>query len=183
MAQTEVTNKLLQNNSVTGEKIINGSISTKHFENGSVTNNKLSPTDNVKFLIGDTSKMIKTYVTFNNSTGVATISANFLTVTYGNGTNIGFTSGIGLWDINGNSFDIFPPEGKTMQNFVNGLVTIRSITWAGTVNDDDSIRCAWNLYNGNTWTDDKNNSDRVRFHTQNSEQRSAATANFIIFWD
>lgn len=182
MFQTEVTNKLLENNSVSDDKIIDDSIVTRHFSNGSVTNNKLSPVDNIKYLIGNTSNTIKTYVTFNDSTGVATISANFLQTTFGNSVNYGYSSIVGAWDYDNNYFEIFPPEGKTMNNFVDIITSIRFIYWQGGVNADDAFRCDWDLRNGNTQVYDKSQADRVRVNVQNTEQRQASSANLLVFW-
>jgi hypothetical protein len=104
--------------------------------------------------------------------GTANIFANY-TITFGNTifSTSGFTNQVGSFNNNANFFDVFPPGGKTMSNFVAFIPSIAVIHYAGNVNADDSMRCTW-----------ANLGDRIRVWVQNTEQRSTPAANFLAIW-
>jgi hypothetical protein len=101
------------------------------------------------------------------------VDSSVFTVTYGNTvfSTSGFTNQVGSWNNNANYFDVFPPEGKTMEDLVAFIPSIAVIHYAGGVNGDDSMRCTWS-----------NLGDRIRVYVQNTEQRSTPAANYLVMW-
>jgi hypothetical protein len=83
----------------------------------------------------------------------------------------GFTNQVGSFNNGANYFDVFPPSGKTMTNLVAFIPSIQFIFFAGGVNGDDSLRCTYVNFN-----------DRIRVYVQNTEQRSAPAANYLVIW-
>jgi len=83
----------------------------------------------------------------------------------------GFTNQVGSFNDSANFFDLFPPSGKTMGNFVAFIPSIHVIHFAGGVNGDDSMRCVYSLLG-----------DRIRVYVQNTEQRSTPAANYLAIW-
>lgn len=94
------------------------------------------------------------------------------TFTYGNTqyTNT-FTNSIGRW-YDSNSFDVFPPSGKTVNNLIAFIPSIAVLYYNGVVNYDDATRCTWQIL-----------SDRIRVYVQNTEQRSTPAANWLAIWN
>jgi hypothetical protein len=82
-----------------------------------------------------------------------------------------WSNAVNSFDDSKNFFDVFPPEGKTMENLVAFIPSISRIRFAGNVNGDDSMRCIWNKLD-----------DRVRVYVQNTEQRDAPAANYLAIW-
>lgn len=105
----------------------------------------------------------KAYVDANSS----------FTITYGNTqySTSGYTNQVGSFNNGANYFDVYPPAGKTMSNFVAFMPSIAVIHYAGGVDGNDSLRCTWS-----------NLGDRLRVYVQNTEQRSTPAANWIAFW-
>jgi hypothetical protein len=83
----------------------------------------------------------------------------------------GFTNRLGIFDNTANYFDVFPPSGKSMGNFVAFIPSIAVIHYAGSVDGNDSLRCTWS-----------NLGDRIRVYVQNTEQRSTPAANYMAIW-
>lgn len=99
--------------------------------------------------------------------------AQQFTFTYGNTiySTSGFTNQVGSWNNGANFFDVFPPSGKSMSDFLAFIPSIAVIHYAGGVNGDDSMRCTWS-----------NLGDRIRVYVQNTEQRSTPAANYLAIW-
>lgn len=83
----------------------------------------------------------------------------------------GFSSGIDLFDYSANYFDVFPPAGKTMANFLGLISSTSIIAFAGDVNADDTLVCRW-----------EQQADRVRVWAFDTEQRSLPAANYLAIW-
>jgi hypothetical protein len=83
----------------------------------------------------------------------------------------GFTNQVGSFNDSANFFDLFPPSGKTMSNFVAFIPSIHVIHFAGGVDGNDSLRCVYSLLG-----------DRIRVYVQNTEQRSTPAANYLAIW-
>ena len=83
----------------------------------------------------------------------------------------GFTNQVGSFNDSANFFDLFPPSGKTMGNFVAFIPSIHVIHFAGGVDGNDSLRCVYSLLG-----------DRIRVYVQNTEQRSTPAANYLAIW-
>jgi hypothetical protein len=97
--------------------------------------------------------------------------AGSYTITYGNNQKTtGWTNIVGWWD-NRNSFDVFPPAGKTMANLIAFIASISEIRWNGGVNGDDSTRCHWT-----------NHGNKITVYVQNTEQHAAPGASWLAIW-
>jgi hypothetical protein len=85
----------------------------------------------------------------------------------------GFTSKVGYQpeSTEENYADVFPPTGYTMDHFKGVIPSIRNMWFAGTVNSDDISYCISYVM-----------TDRIRIQCGNSEQRAAAQANYVTFW-
>ena len=93
------------------------------------------------------------------------------TFTYGvTYSQSGFTNQVGSWNFASNYFDIYPPAGKSMGNLVGFIPSISVIHFAGGVDGNDSLLCFYTL------------GDRIRVYVQNTEQRSAPSANWLAIW-
>jgi hypothetical protein len=93
------------------------------------------------------------------------------TITYGTAINcVGFTN-TGVWDNSTNYFDVLPPSGKTIANLRGFMASLSKVYFAGTVDNNDSMRTQWEVL-----------ADRVRVWVQNSEQRATPAGNYIAFW-
>ena len=93
------------------------------------------------------------------------------TFTYGvTYSQSGFTNQVGSWNFDSNYFDIYPPAGKSMGNLVGFIPSISVIHFAGGVDGNDSLLCFYTL------------GDRIRVYVQNTEQRSAPSANWLAIW-
>jgi hypothetical protein len=90
---------------------------------------------------------------------------------YGQARASSFTNIINQWDDSANCIDIFPPSGYTMDDVVAVMPSIGQIHFAGGVNYDDKMRTVVNYC-----------ADRVRIFTQNSEQRAAPGANYLVIF-
>ena len=116
-------------------------------------------------------------VPFDGTTNISVISqATFQSGTFVN--TVGFTNivdSVGspgtAFRNNSNFFDVFPPSGKTMANFVAFIPSISFIAFNGNVNQDDTMRCQW-----------QNIGDRIRVWVQNTEQRARPRGNFLAVW-
>jgi len=86
-------------------------------------------------------------------------------------TSFTIISGTGTGNGPGQTFDVFPPSGMTMANFVAFLPSVRVINYAGKVDENDTTTCSWVA-----------NADRITVTVRNSEQRTTSTANFIVVW-
>ncbi len=145
-------------------------------------------TANITITATDPNKVAKTgdsmsgYLTLNgnpvNALHAATKQyvdtfAQQFTFTYGNTiySTTGYTNQVGSWNNGANYFDVFPPSGKSMSNFLAFIPSIAVIHYAGGVNGDDSMRCTWAAYG-----------DRIRVWVQNTEQRSTPAANYLAIW-
>lgn len=109
-------------------------------------------------------------------TGVLTLSADptlaLHAATKSYVDNLQFTSGrldTG-WPAN-NTFDVFPPVGKTMVNLVSFIPSIAYIYFSGDVNFDDTLTCDYVLL-----------ADRIQVTVFNSEQRLQASAHYLAIW-
>ena len=119
-------------------------------------------------------KVDGTTVTINGS-GV--ISANRASSTnykiiYGSETVYSWTDITGSWSNSANYFDVFPPTGYTMSDLAGGMVSINEIYFDGKVDQNDAIRCQGQIL-----------SDRVRVFVQNTEQRAAPRANYMLMFN
>ena len=83
----------------------------------------------------------------------------------------GFSDGIGLIDDSKNYFDVFPPAGKTMAQFVAFTSSISIVSWNGDVNADDTLISKWTEL-----------SDRIRVWSYNTEQRGLPASNYLAIW-
>lgn len=84
---------------------------------------------------------------------------------------IGFTNS-NSWDNSSNYFDVFPPAGKSMSNLAGFMASLSKVYFAGTVDNNDSLRTEWQA--------DQN---RIRVWVQNTEQRAIPAGNWIAFWN
>lgn len=83
----------------------------------------------------------------------------------------GFSSGIDNFDYNQNYFDVFPPAGKTMANFLGLISSTSMISFSGDVNFDDTLICRW-----------EQQADRIRVWAFDTEQRALPAANYLAIW-
>jgi microcystin-dependent protein len=119
------------------------------------------------------------------------------TFTYGNTQYVNdWTNIIGSWD-NRNSFDVFPPAGKTVNNLVAFIPSIAVLYYQGVVNFDDATRCTWEIIPASTISSGGgffggiiggianvfNSPGRIRVYVQNTEQRSTPAANWLAIWN
>lgn len=133
--------------------------------------------------------------TFNgNLTGIASEATKLRTARKINGVNFDGTSDIevpgnyvfksgfsyvsewssqttGFGPSTKNFFDVFPPNGFTMNNLAGFVAGIGEIYFAGNVDSNDSLRCRPYYLN-----------DRVRVYVNNSEQRARPGANWMAIW-
>ena len=70
-----------------------------------------------------------------------------------------------------NFFDVFPPDGFSMNNLAAFVAGVGEIYFAGDVDLNDSLRCRPYYL-----------SDRVRVYVNNSEQRARPGANWMAIW-
>lgn len=83
----------------------------------------------------------------------------------------GYSNGLGLIDPTKNYLDVFPPVGKTMDNLKGFLASISQISFNGDVDNNDTLLCRWEVQ-----------VDRIRVWVQNTEQRAAPQANYLVIW-
>ena len=118
-------------------------------------------------------------VSFDGTANISVISqATFQSGTFVN--TVGFTNivdSVGspgtAFRNNSNFFDVFPPTGKTMANFVAFIPSISFIAFNGNVNRDDTMRCQWSTTVA---------PGRIRVWVQNTEQRARPRGNFLAVW-
>jgi len=82
-----------------------------------------------------------------------------------------FQNIVGQTDFNQNFFDVFPPAGKTMANYVAFIPSIYAVAFAGVVNGDDTLLCTY-----------VPGVDRIRVFIFNTEQRAAPIASYLAIW-
>jgi hypothetical protein len=91
---------------------------------------------------------------------------------------------VGKWYEDRNYFDVFPPAGKTMSDFVAFIPSIHYIAYAGQVDGNDTTNCYWRRVNSSgvstggsaTW-------DRIRVWIGNTEMRAKQKANWLAVWN
>jgi hypothetical protein len=118
--------------------------------------------------------LVGTPVDANHATTKTYVDSRLPQYTFVSGagySSSGFTNQVGSFNDSANFFDLFPPSGKTMGNFVAFIPSIHVIHFAGGVNGDDSMRCVYSLLG-----------DRIRVYVQNTEQRSTPAANYLAIW-
>jgi hypothetical protein len=106
-----------------------------------------------------------------NIDGSGIISANPYQIVYETAVAcVGFTNSL-QWSDTSNYFDVFPPSGKIMADLVGFIASIGQIYFNGNVDQNDALRCVWQV-----------RSDRIRVWVQNTEQRAIPTGNYMAFW-
>ena len=106
-----------------------------------------------------------------NSGVLSTVPAGYI-ITGGSAVNcVGFTNSFS-WDDNSNYFDVFPPQGYSMNNLRGFMASLSKIYFAGKVDDTDNLRTQWTVLG-----------DRVRVWVQNNEQRDIPAGNYIALWN
>lgn len=107
-----------------------------------------------------------------NIDGSGIISANPYQIVYETTVAcVGFTNIVGQWSDTSNYFDVFPPSGKIMADLVGFIASIGQIYFNGSMDNNDAIRCVWQV-----------RSDRIRVWVQNTEQRAVPTGNYMAIW-
>jgi hypothetical protein len=91
-------------------------------------------------------------------------------ITSGTNYTVDYTDVVGSFN-DRNYFDVYPPAGKAMWQLQAFIPSIHVIHFAGKVDANDSIRCAWS-----------NLGDRIRVYVQGTEQRSHPAANWLAIW-
>jgi len=141
---TQISNFLLDENLVDSNKLSSASITNSKIIDGSITSSKLA--NDVIKSIQTTGNLIK--ANYNSSNQTVELTSP-LEITFGyeyvnDMTNSTTTDIIG----SRNFADIFPPEGKTIQNLIGFLPSHRDVLFDGTVDANDTFYCRWFFHNG-----------------------------------
>lgn len=144
MEATKVSNFLLKNNLVDQNKLKSASIANSKIQNLSITNSKLA--NDVLKQVQTTGNLIQANYNANNQTVELTSP---LEITFGyeyvndmtNSTTADFAGFR-------NFADIFPPEGKTIQNLVGFIPSHRDVMFDGGVDANDTFYCRWFFHDG-----------------------------------
>jgi hypothetical protein len=107
----------------------------------------------------------------NLSSGLNQVQQEIPTIVSGHGTSASFTHIIGQFNDSTNFFDVFPPAGKTMNDLIAFIPSVRYLHYNGEVDDNDSTRCVYDVL-----------PDRIRVRVQNTEQRGRPSANYLGVW-
>jgi hypothetical protein len=109
--------------------------------------------------------------TITIASGVISAEINPYTISSGmNEICVGYTSSYSFND-SSNYYDVYPPAGKTMSKLAGFTASIGIIWFAGKVDDNDAIRCSWQVY-----------ADKIRVWCQNTEQRQTPSVNYLALW-
>lgn len=107
-----------------------------------------------------------------NFDGTSDITINSFFVSFGNNIPANaYSNIINGFDFSKNYVDVFPPTGRTMDDFIAAIVSPGLIYFNGKVNQDDKLIATF-----------EKQSDRVRCWVQNSEQRAKPAINYFIVW-
>ena len=169
MARTQIKTPGIAVDAVTAAQIAAGAVGTSEIANDAVTAAKIAAGAVGTTEIADGSIGL-TKIT-NEIATKTYVDASKYTIISGVSYTNGFTNQVGSFNDGSNFFDLFPPAGKTMSNLVAFIPSIHVIHFSGDVNQDDSFRCSYAVFG-----------DRIRVWVQNTEQRSAPAANYLMIW-